>query len=157
MKRFAPILMVLMGVAVAHPARAGQPKCPLTGDACLAAFEQMKHRPWVGVLLDQDSTGAVTVIQVVPGGPADKAGVKAGDVMISLQGVPIVDAPKLIVGKAGWKTGTEVKYRVRRGEGERNLAVVLGQISDEQLARMVGEHMVEAHLAYAETSAVQTH
>ena len=156
MNRIARMLIVLAGVAIPSLAGAGQARCPLDGQACLDAFEKMRHRPFVGILLDEDSTGTVHVVQVVPGGPAAKAGMKVGDVLISLEGVPIPDAGKLIVGKAGWKTGAEVHYKVRRGEGERSLALTLGQISDEQLARMIGQHMVEAHLAYAETG-TQTH
>ena len=156
MNRIARTLIVLAGIAIPNLASAGQARCPLDGQACLAEFEKMRHRPFVGILYDQDSTGAVHVVQVVPGSPAARAGMKTGDVLISLEGVPIPDAGKLIVGKAGWKTGAEVHYKVRRGESERNLALTLGQISDEQLAQMIGEHMVEAHLAYAETE-VQTH
>jgi predicted metalloprotease with PDZ domain len=154
--RIARMLIVLAGIAVPSLVGAGQAKCPLDGQACLAEFEKMRHRPFVGILVDQDSTGAVHVVQVVPGGPAARAGMKVGDVLISIEGVPIPDAGKLIVGKAGWKTGAEVHYKVRRGEGERNVALTLGQISDEQLARLIGEHMVEAHLAYLETG-TQTH
>ena len=156
MKRMALVFVCMAALGVAGPALAAQPKCPLDPETCLAAFERMRHRPFVGVLLDQDSSGVVTVTNVVPGGPAEQAGMKVGDVLIQLNGVPISDAPKLIVGKAGWKTGVRVRYRVRHGDAERDVALTLGQITDEQLARLIGEHMVEAHLAYmpAETSQI---
>lgn len=156
MKRFA-LALVCLAALVAGPALAAQPRCPLDVETCLAAFERMRHRPFVGVLLDQDSSGVVTVTEVVPGGPAEKAGMRVGDVLIQLNGVPISDAPKLIVGKAGWKTGTKVRYRVHRGEVDQDVALTLGQITDEQLARMIGEHMVEGHLAYAGTETSQVH
>jgi S1-C subfamily serine protease len=116
-------------------------------------FAKMRERPWVGVVLDQDTTsGVITVTQVSPDGPAARAGWRVGDVLISLEGLPPADGRKLLAGKAGWKTGAEVHYRIRRGKREMNTPLRLGHMSDEQLARLVGEHMVEAHLAYADAT-----
>ena len=157
MRSIVRALIVLIAVCAARPALAEQPKCPMDVKSCLAAFEEMRHRPFVGILYDRDSTGTLTVIQVVTGSPAEKAGMKIGDVLINLNGVPISDAPKLIVGKAGWKTGTKVRYGIRRGEQDHQLGLTLGEMSNEQLARMIGEHMVEAHLAYGESGTEQGH
>ena len=153
MRRLACALVVATAVGGALPATAAQPRCNLDLSTCLMEFAKMRERPWVGVILDQDSTtGAITVVQVAPEGPAARAGMRAGDVIISLEGLPPAEGRKLLAGKAGWKTGAEVHYRVRRGTREINTPLRLGQMTDEQLARMIGEHMVEAHLAYAGTA-----
>jgi predicted metalloprotease with PDZ domain len=154
MKPIAWLLVAAATVSCAWPAMAAQPRCSLDLSTCLMEFAKMRDRPWVGVILDQDSTtGAITVLQVAPGGPAARAGMKAGDVMISLEGLPVPEGRKLLAGKAGWKTGKNVHYRIRRGAREMDMPLRLGQLTDEQLAQMIGEHMVEAHLAYAETGA----
>jgi predicted metalloprotease with PDZ domain len=149
MKRIVWLLVAAAIVSGARPAAAGQPRCPLDLKTCLEEFAKMRDRPWVGVILDQDSiTGAITVLQVAPDGPAARAGMRVGDVMISLEGLPVAEGRKLLAGKAGWKTGKDVHYRIRRGAREMDMPLRLGQMNNEQLARMIGEHMVEAHLAY---------
>jgi len=75
MRRLACALVVIAVVGCALPAVAGQPRCPLDLSTCLMEFAKMRERPWVGVILDQDTTtGAITVIQVASDGPAARAG-----------------------------------------------------------------------------------
>lgn len=153
MRRLVGVLAVAAAMGFALPAAAEKPRCPLDVSTCLMEYAKMKERPWVGVLLDQDTTsGVITVTEVSPDSPAAKAGWRAGDVVISLEGLPPVEGRKLLAGKAGWKTGAEVRYRIRRGKREMDTPVRLGHMSDEQLARMIGDHMVEAHLAYADAT-----
>lgn len=153
MRRLACVLVVAAAMGLVLPAAAEQQRCPLDLSACLMEFAKMRERPWVGVLLDQDTTtGVVTVTQVVPDGPAARAGWRVGDVLISLEGLPPAEGRKLLAGKAGWKTGNQVHYRIRRGKREMDTPLRLGQMTDEQLAGMIGEHMVEAHLAYADAT-----
>jgi len=45
----------------------------------------------LGLAAGQDSSGAVVVRQVQPGGSAEEAGLKAGDVLVSLGNIPITD------------------------------------------------------------------
>ena len=153
MKPSVRLLVMAAVLLAAGPAAAAQPRCTLDLKTCLAEFAKMRERPWVGVILDQDSTGAIHVVQVAPDGPAARAGMRAGDVLMSLEGLPVAEGRKLLAGKAGWKTGSEVHYRIRRGTREMEMPLRLGQMTDAQLAQMIGEHMIEAHLAYADTGA----
>lgn len=135
---------------VASPVRAVQPRCPLPLGECMAQFGTMRERPWLGVSVDTDSlTGARVVVSVVPGGPADKAGVKPGDTLLKLGGV----APKdWFAGKAGWKKdwkdGDKVAIVVGRAGRDQQLGMAMGHISEETLAQIIGIHVLEAHLAY---------
>lgn len=72
----------------------------------------------IGVILESKKT-ELTVISTLPGSPAEGAGVKAGDVIIAVDGKPIEglsgdEATTMIQGEEG----TPVLIRVRRGEGE---------------------------------------
>src|SRR5690349_24850792 len=45
----------------------------------------------LGISAGQDSAGAVVIRQVLPGGPAEEAGVKVGDVLLAIGDIPIND------------------------------------------------------------------
>jgi C-terminal peptidase prc len=54
----------------------------------------------IGVL-SQELTGTVRIVYVIPGGPADKAGLRAFDIIRAVDGIPLTrnaDAPRLIRG-----------------------------------------------------------
>ena len=58
-----------------------------TGDRHVFSFDLPLQRPGVGVVLASHDEGeGVRLAAVTPGGPADKAGLRAGDVLVSVQG-----------------------------------------------------------------------
>jgi serine protease Do len=80
-------------------------------------------------------TGAL-VADVVPDSPADKAGLKSGDVILQLQGKPVVDARHLKLEVANFKPGEKVSAQVLR-EGKKidvNVTVAV-RPSERALAR----------------------
>ena len=76
------------------------------------------ERAVIGVVLGAETPEGVKVVGVSPGGPAERAGLQAGDVILSIRGEPLSDA--------GGKAGRETLYRVM-GETEpgETLAVVV--------------------------------
>ena len=73
-----------------------------------------------------DTTGAV-VGQVTANGPAAKAGIKAGDVIVAVDGKRIPDADTAIVAiRANHKPGDVVKVTVSRGGSQQTFSVTLG-------------------------------
>ncbi len=46
---------------------------------------------WLGVLLGDAVDGGVRVVAVISGGPADRAGIRSGDLLIGLDGVAVTD------------------------------------------------------------------
>jgi membrane-associated protease RseP (regulator of RpoE activity) len=65
-----------------------------------------------GVVLDVADKG-IAVVEVVPGGPADTAGIKTGDVIASLDGkptatMPLVNARQILKGSPGTKVRTKL-------------------------------------------------
>jgi regulator of sigma E protease len=75
------------------------------------------------------------VPRVTPGEPADKAGIRPGDVILEINGEPIV-LPSHLVGIIGRNTGNEIKVTVRR-DGERRTFTV---VPITGCAGVVGDH-----------------
>jgi carboxyl-terminal processing protease len=66
----------------------------------------------IGVLIEPVKDG-IRISRVIPGGPAEKAGLQAGDVIIKADGVPVKSADQVRGPK-----DTKVDITVRRGEKE---------------------------------------
>ncbi|MPV39136.1 PDZ domain-containing protein [Georgenia subflava] len=73
---------------------------------------------------DLDDTPAVT-----PDGPGDVAGIRPGDVIVSIDGRPVTDPDELIVAVRSKAPGEEVVLGVRRGGSVEEVTVVLGENS----------------------------
>ena len=87
-------------------------------------------KPIIGVTLDQSYQGpGARVQEVTPGGPAEAAGVKAGDTLVEFAGEPVTDATALIVDIRSRKPGDEVEMTVQRGSDTEELTITLGSDS----------------------------
>ncbi len=74
----------------------------------------------------KDRTGAL-VGDVFPGDPADKAGLKTGDVILGIAGKPVKDSHELLRIVAGLKVGSTVKLKVLREGRELSLQLKVGE------------------------------
>ncbi len=75
---------------------------------------------WLGLVLEENEgsrTGAV-VAEVYPGGPTDHAGISAGDVVIEVNNIEVVNPADLIDVIDGLKPGSGLQMKVLRGERE---------------------------------------
>ncbi|KVN37490.1 2-alkenal reductase [Burkholderia pyrrocinia] len=86
----------------------------------------------------QQKSGAI-VAGVLQGGPADKAGIRPGDILVSVNGDEITDTTKLLNVVAQIKPGATAKVHVVRKGKEFDVNVVIGkrppppkQVLDEQ-------------------------
>jgi serine protease Do len=109
-------------------------------------------RGWLGVSIQQitpelaktfglkQPNGAL-VSDVVDGSPADKAGLKQGDVIVEFNGKKIKSSSELphIVGSTN--VGKEVGMKVVRDGEEVALQVKVGELKDEQLAALAPSSM----------------
>ncbi|WP_239068648.1 S1C family serine protease [Cellulomonas pakistanensis] len=93
--------------------------------------------PVIGVLLDGAYTGEGVQVAtepqggqqpVTPDGPADRAGIRAGDVILSIDGRPVTASDELVVAIRARTPGEAVTLRVREAGGaERDVRVVLDE------------------------------
>jgi predicted metalloprotease with PDZ domain len=75
------------------------------------------REPRVGVATAQDTTGAIVVQGVQPGGVAEAAGVKVGDYLMALGDIPIMDPSfaEAFRKRFGKSEGDSLAIKVRRG------------------------------------------
>ncbi|MFZ0161738.1 MAG: trypsin-like peptidase domain-containing protein, partial [Kineosporiaceae bacterium] len=102
-----------------------------TADALIA--KGVAEHPVIGVQLDERYTGEGVKVSgqviggqaVTPGGPADKAGIKPGDIVIAIDGRPVTSPVELVVAVRAKAVGETVQLTVRRGGRTLTLAVTL--------------------------------
>ncbi|EST23390.1 hypothetical protein N566_25750, partial [Streptomycetaceae bacterium MP113-05] len=90
--------------------------------------------PVIGVSLDLDHSGRGARVaadghddpSVVPGGPADRAGIRAGDVISRVDGVRVDDAEELIVRIRSHRPGDRLSLTVLRDGEARTMRMTLG-------------------------------
>lgn len=149
MRHIRGIVLVLLTTCMAVPAiaLAEEAKCPLEVGACLYAYQAARERPWLGIEVETDSVSQRPVIKkIVPGGPAEKSRLKVGDIIRCIDGQVPRD---WYAGKAGWKDASvPLEFDVVRGGTEVAFAMRAGRMSEELLARIIGVHMLEGHLAH---------
>jgi serine protease Do len=104
-------------------------------------------RGWLGVAVrptppEMVPAGAgakgALVVAVDPGGPAAKAGVKPGDVLVAIQGRPIDDSNRLPRLVASLKPGTTAELKVIRDGQVKTLTVTVEKMPDP--GRLVARH-----------------
>jgi serine protease DegQ len=90
-------------------------------------------RGWLGVSardVIHETTGAAAgaaLVAVQRGGPADRAGLRAGDTVLSINGKEVIDTAALINETAALSPGTQAQFKILRGREAVSLAVELGQ------------------------------
>jgi len=89
------------------------------------------------------------VSSVEKGGPAEKAGVEAGDVILKLNGQTIEDSSELPVQIASLAPGTAVNLEVWRSHAPRELSVKLGTMEEKGTTARKSSHKESGKLGLA--------
>ncbi len=118
------VVLITTAAAVARPPAGPIPHSPPspTGPAAAAGPDRsglppFARKPWMGIRLTrvEDSvTSGVPVEGVLPGGPADRAGIKAGDVVASVSGAPTPNSTALDAATDSIKPGDILVLRLLR-------------------------------------------
>lgn len=77
--------------------------------------------------LKASAEGGLIVLHIEPGGPADKAGIVLGDVIVELQGEPAVDTEHVQEVLHSAKVNEKIKTTVIRGGSPIELSITLGE------------------------------
>jgi serine protease DegQ len=95
-------------------------------------------RGWIGVGVQDISkelaesfklptAKGVLITQIERGSPADKAGVKLGDVLVAVNGRPVGDTTTMLNLVAALRPGEQASVRVARNQEETDLTVTIGR------------------------------
>jgi len=82
-----------------------------------------------------ENTAGVLVASVEPGGPAEKAGLQAGDVILGFDGKPVTSANELPRIVAATKPGTPVTLEIWRSGARRQVKATLAEFASETVAK----------------------
>ena len=148
MRKSIAISILAVAVVLGAPALAGEGgKGDHEAQVCLNYLAQnLQGRGWSGVDLDE-SGETVTVTKVYQGTPAEKAGVRIGDQLISVNGVRLAEEnqEQLQAIMAEMKPGKKFDYVLDRNGKERDVSLTLADMPDEAIQRIVGKHMLKGH------------
>jgi C-terminal processing protease CtpA/Prc len=143
------VVAVVLAVAVSGLALAGHGgKCTKSTEECAAAMrEAYQSKGWIGIEAEKNEEGALMVRSVLPNSPAERAGIQAGDLLVSVNGVSYSkeNEAKLKEMKTSLSIGSTADYGVKRGAETLNVKVTLERIPDTVLAAMIDKHAKEEH------------
>ncbi|MFZ6046823.1 DegQ family serine endoprotease [Pseudomonas sp. CR3202] len=126
-------------------------------DVAMTVADQLKtegkvSRGWLGVVIQEvnkdlaesfglDKPAGALVAQVQEGGPAAKGGLQVGDVILSMNGQPIVvsaDLPHLV---GNLKPGSKISLEVVRGGSRKTLDMAIGALPEDgdEMAAAAGD------------------
>jgi serine protease DegQ len=103
-------------------------------------------RGWIGVEVQEitapvaesfklGSTRGALIAGVLRGGPADKAGIKPGDVLVEVEGKPVADPSAMLNLVAALAPGAGAKMKLKRQGNDVDASVTVGRRPKPQAAR----------------------
>jgi len=98
-----------------------------------------KVTPEIGESLGLERSSGALVANVSKDGPADKAGVKVGDVIIEFDGKEVKDSGDLPIIVARTAVDKKVRMKVLRDKKEIALNVAVGELKDEEVVASAPE------------------
>jgi predicted metalloprotease with PDZ domain len=150
MKKMKTLLSLVAVVALTVPAFAGgdYEKCASGTQECLDKMSaKMQNKGWVGVELEKnEDNGSMSITRVVPGSPAETAGLHDGDVIVAMNGLAFGDEANHEKLSKVWQSltpGKDVTYTVNRHGHDKDVTVTLANVPDDVMASWVGRHMLE--------------
>jgi S1-C subfamily serine protease len=92
----------------------------------LSSASQNTAKSWLGVMLGDAVDGGVQVVALVPEGPAERAGLERGDIILQANELPVGDRERLDRLLVGLEPGDAVTLGILRAGEPMELAVELG-------------------------------
>jgi S1-C subfamily serine protease len=145
-------IVVGLVVSVVASLVAGVEGCTTPTDDCVRAMVvRLRTQAWLGIETDGSDGFTGTVTAVVPGSPAETAGLAVGDVLMTLDGVDLgrASADELARITTRLRPGSEVAFTVAHAGRQVALSARLTAPPGDVVARLVGEHVITAHARVA--------
>jgi serine protease Do len=98
-----------------------------------------KVTPEIAESLGMEKSQGALVANVSKDGPADKSGVKVGDVIVEFDGKEIRDSAELPIIVARTSVDKKVRMKVLRDKKELTLNVAVGELKDEEVVASAPE------------------
>jgi S1-C subfamily serine protease len=134
--------VAILTCALALPALAGGEHC--SGKASATAASSGKYScssssasaAWAGAWLQRSASGQVTVAEVASGSPAARSGLKAGDVVVAVNGYDLTSKQSgECMTSADCKVGAAVAYKIQRGSSTKVVKVKLEKMPEQATAK----------------------
>lgn len=143
-------VLAILAIAASGLAMAGSHgKCTKSNQECASHMKaKYETKGWSGLDKEKNDDGSMRVLSVVPGSPAEKAGIKAGDVLVSMNGLTLStgnEAKLKALHESGFKIGDTVAFGIKRGADTSTVNVTLEKIPEAVLADMIERHTKESH------------
>jgi S1-C subfamily serine protease len=100
--------------------------CGLAGPAAGQAKKEDK-KGWFGIQIRGEADGTITITEVFNNSPAETAGLKAGDVILKINGVKPANLRTAVAVIGALKPKQKVKVQVLRQKKEMEVTVVVGE------------------------------
>jgi hypothetical protein len=127
--------------------------CPREPSVCAEQMtEHFRKRGWVGITPDIDpGTGVISVTRVFSDSPAQRAGLRAGDIIQGLNGIKYskIKNEDFMRAYDSFRLGDSVVFNVERGGRQLDIEVHLEKIPEAILEQWVNEHLLEYHRSEA--------
>ncbi len=144
----ATAILVAPSVFAGDESKKGQ-QCSNEVEECVRAMkEQFSERGWVGINMEaSEEAGGVVLTWVSPNSPGEDAGLKKGDLLTSLNGVPYDEAnkEKLKQEYEAFRPSRTVTFGIERDGKGQDITVTLEPMPEEILAKWIGEHVLHYH------------
>jgi PDZ domain-containing secreted protein len=116
-----------LGVLLQEPAPRGNAQAGQNG----SNTQNGQHEPAAAKGQKNDATRGAEVADLAPDGPAARAGLRQGDIIVQVNGQEIDDAAELVADIHEMKPQTKVEFTVLRDKQEQKIPVTLGNRNDE--------------------------
>ncbi len=90
--------------------------------------------PELAHAMDLEETSGVLIAEVVPNSPAEKGGLKQGDIVLALDGQPVKSMTKLRNQISLMEPDAKITLKILRGKKSLNLPIQLGTLTESEVA-----------------------
>jgi predicted metalloprotease with PDZ domain len=99
------------------------------GYAGYRAERTSRSRPTIGTVIERSDNG-VNITYISEGSQAAKAGLRIGDIILSVNGMDLRKDPQALIAKLGENIGHSVKLSIKRGTQDLTIDVKVSTIED---------------------------